>query len=290
MDYIFSPFSFLILEKDNYHIVCTSPTTLLISRKSVIPHIYGNCPPNFKGPPQFCSVHKISLKDGILTCSCGFKNRFGIPCRHLFCIEPNYNTEDIHCRWQKAYSIYCYSEGCRDVTQVYKKIIAFQHWGISVKEGNKNFISFPRGLINCSVFPTVISSVDDSNDSDVLDETMHIYNSPIPVCWNYSFHEYPPEYQKRVSQDVVEKMSYSQEFCDNSFDSDGENNVNSYKVTISSINTKQNLIASDAMIVNKLREILPYFTSKEDKLKLYNILVESGNQMFSEKFQKFVMT
>ena len=54
---------------------------------------------------------------------------------------------------------------------------------------------------------------------------------------------------------VFEKMSYSQEFCENSFDSDGENNLNSYNMTISSFNTKQNLIATDAMIVNKLREI-----------------------------------
>ena len=82
---------------------------------------------------------------------------------------------------------------------------------------------------------------------------------------------------------ILTGMSYSQEFCENSFDSDGENNLNSYNMTISSINTKQNLVASDAMIVNKLREILPYFTTKEDKVKLYNILVESGNQMFSDK-------
>ena len=78
-------------------------------------------------------------------------------------------------------------------------------------------------------------------------------------------------------------MLYSQEFCKNSFDSDGENNVNSYKLNISSINTKQNLIATDAMIVNKLREILPYFTTSEEKLKLYNVLVDSGNSMFSQK-------
>ena len=115
------------LEKDHYHIVCTSCTTFLVSRKSVIPHIYDGCPPNFKGPPQFCCVHKISLNNGILSCSCGFKNQFGIPCRHLFCVKPNYNKEDIHCRWQKAYSFYCYSDGFCDVTQVYKKIMSFQH-------------------------------------------------------------------------------------------------------------------------------------------------------------------
>ena len=37
------------------------------------------------------------------------------------------------------------------------------------------------------------------------------------------------------------------------------------------------------MIVNKLREIMPYFTTSEEKLRLYNILVDSGNSMFSQK-------
>ena len=87
------------LEKDHYHMVCTSPTTLLLSRKLVVPCLYGDCPLNFKGPPQFCSVYKTSLKNEILSCSCCFKNRYGIPCRYLFFIEPNYNKEDIHYRW-----------------------------------------------------------------------------------------------------------------------------------------------------------------------------------------------
>ena len=54
-------------------------------------------------------------------------------------------------------------------------------------------------------------------------------------------------------------------------------------MTIFSINTRQHLSASDATIVNKLCEILPYFTTKDDKLKLYNILVEYGTQIFSKK-------
>ena len=81
--------------------------------------------------------------------------------------------------------------------------MAFQHWGIKVKEGNKMFISGPTGLIKCSVFPKVISIDDEFNIADVLEKTIDIYNSPVPVCLNYSFDKYPPEYLKKVPQDVV---------------------------------------------------------------------------------------
>ena len=161
--------------------------------------------------------------------------------------------------------------------------MSFQHWGIKVKPGNELFNFGEISEIKCSDFPKVLAIDEHFHDNEVLEKIIEIHNSPIPVCWNYLFDEYPPEYLNKVPQDVLEKMSYSQEFCENSFDSDGENNLNSYNMTISSINTKQNLVATDAMIVNKLREILPYFTTKEDKVKLYNILVQSGNHMFSEK-------
>ena len=103
---------------------------MLLSKKSVVLRLYGYFSPNFKGSAQFCSGHKITLNQGILSCSCCFKKIYGIPCRHLFCIEPNYNTEDIHCRWQKAYSIYCYAEAFQDVTKVYKRLMLLQHWEI----------------------------------------------------------------------------------------------------------------------------------------------------------------
>ena len=54
-------------------------------------------------------------------------------------------------------------------------------------------------------FSKVISIVDESNIANVLEKTIDIYNSPIPVCWNYSFDKYPPEYLKKVPQDIVEK-------------------------------------------------------------------------------------
>lgn len=127
----------------------------------------------------------------------------------------------------------------------------FQHWGSKVKEGNEMFTSDGTCQIKCCDFPKVISIDEKFNNTVVLEKIIEIHNSPISVCWNYSFNEYPPEYLKKVPQEVVEKMSYSQEFFENSFDIDGENNVNSYNITISSINMRHNLITTDAMIVNK---------------------------------------
>ena len=161
--------------------------------------------------------------------------------------------------------------------------MSFQHLGNKFRHKNKLFTSGGICQIKCGDFPKVIYIDKKFNNTVVLEKIIEIYSSSIPVCWNYLFDEYPPEYLKKVPQEVIKKMSYSQEFCENSFDSNGENNVNSYNMIIYSINTRQNLIATDAMIVNKLCEILSYFTTKEDKLKLYNILVQSGNHMFSEK-------
>ena len=98
--------------------------------------------------------------------------------------------------------------------------MSYQHWGIKVKLGNPRFTCGALCQIKCDCFPKVISIDDEFDDNVVLDTIIEIHNSPIPVCWNYCFDEYPPEYLKKVPQDVVEKMSYSQEFCKNSFDSD----------------------------------------------------------------------
>ena len=58
-------------------------------------------------------------------------------------------------------------------------------------------------------------------------------------------------------------------------------------MTVSSINIRKNVISTDAINVNKLREIFPSFTAKEDKLKLYKILIESGNDIFCAKVPSF---
>ena len=104
--------------------------------------------------------------------------------------------------------------------------------------------------------------------------------------------KFSPEYRNSVSQAECENMTYSQEFIENSFDSDGENNLGevskdyiSFNSSIASVNTKQNSQTTNAMIINKLREILPYFTSKDEKSALYNMIDTAGNNAYCQKLK-----
>ena len=114
--------SFLFAKKHNYHILYFSPSSFLVFKKGVVPCFYKDfLLHTFKDPPKFWTVHEVTVGNGILVCSYVFKERYGISYRHLFCIEPNYNTKDIHYKCKKAYSVYYYLQGKRDITQAYKK-------------------------------------------------------------------------------------------------------------------------------------------------------------------------
>ena len=114
-----------------------------------------------------------------------FKKKYGFPCRHLFCIEPKYNTQDIHCIWQKAFSVYTYSHGKRDITQAYKKLTQLQHLGISIKEGNALFKSHETGELNCNVYPSIYGNKEQPKDQNFLNTILNIHSNPVPTCWNY---------------------------------------------------------------------------------------------------------
>ena len=65
----------------------------------------------------FHSVLLVVNNDGYLQCSCGYMHRHGIPCRHLFAIEPEYDTSDIDVRWHLAYGYYAHSDGFSSLTE-----------------------------------------------------------------------------------------------------------------------------------------------------------------------------
>ena len=197
--------------------------------------------------------------------------------------------EDIHCRWQKAYSVYCYSDGQREITQRYKKIALLQHFGISIKKGNKFFQCYKTCELKCNKYPTMYLNDGEIYNNRLLNKILNIHKNIFPICWNYTTDEYPADYRKDVSQEELETMTYSQECCDNSFDSDGEIKTDtrlSYNMTIASVNTKQNKETTNAMIVNKLREILNYFPSKENKSHLYKMLCLAGDDAYRIRMEE----
>ena len=120
----------MFLEKDNYYVVTQPCGTILVARKSVNSYIYPYCPSSFKGPPQFRYIHTISTINGIFACDCCMKDRYGIPCRHLFAVEPMYTLLDIHCRWQVKYAHHFHTEGSGNITKAYKERIILEHNGI----------------------------------------------------------------------------------------------------------------------------------------------------------------
>ena len=86
----------------------------------------------------------------------------------------------------------------------------------------------------------------ENNNNIILNKILTIYNSKDPCCWNYSKKDYPPKYHSNVIQSELGLMTYSEEFCDNFFDSDGENishvsknNEFTYNMSISAVHIKK---------------------------------------------------
>jgi hypothetical protein len=76
----------------------------------------------FKGPPQFKEAHCVNLTDNdILVRSCGLKDRYGIPCQHLFALEPVYAILDIDYHYQIAFAYFGYHPDHQPITQTLKE-------------------------------------------------------------------------------------------------------------------------------------------------------------------------
>jgi hypothetical protein len=83
--------------------------------------------------PQFKMVHVITLEGSILVCSCGYKHRYGIPCRHLFSLEPKYDINDIYCCWQGSYALFAFHPSCQSTTKDFLMKSKIEHIVLSLK-------------------------------------------------------------------------------------------------------------------------------------------------------------
>jgi hypothetical protein len=79
-----------------------------------------------------------SLMGSILVCSCGYKPRYGIPCRHLFSLEPKYDFNDIYCRWQGSYTLFAFHPSCQSTTKDFLRKSKIEHIGLSLKTMKQN--------------------------------------------------------------------------------------------------------------------------------------------------------
>ena len=207
------PYSMIpFLEKINYVYLQVSPIHWYVVRTNVktietFPHLQDDAlPSSFKGPPKFKEAHMIVLsKRNILTCSCGHKHRYGIPCRHLFSVEPEYDLGDIDYRYQVTYSYYAYHPNHGDVTKAFKARHAKEHNGIQRK--------------------TLVIQEDLPYLSNVTpytaDEILNLYSSNVPECWNYKPREYPESFAEIQDNHQGPMGDLTQESTANYYDSDG---------------------------------------------------------------------
>lgn len=220
-------------ERSHYEVLWFEPSKFVVIRSSVQRKLYKNCPASFRGPPQFLEAHTVDVvstgspekRTRTLVCSCGFKHRYGVVCRHLLAIEPKYDLWDIHCRWQTAYALCAYEKGKEDITNSYIDVIkSGYNDGITVKSqeimelmDGCHDLSFPRKIVTGTG-----EDDDDDNDSQWnVRDMLAVYNSSVPMCWNYSRSDYPPNYGTSRTGNQTDMMLFTQE----SFEPDGNNDA-----------------------------------------------------------------
>jgi hypothetical protein len=208
--------------------------------------------------------------NNILSCSCGLKDRYGIPCRHLFCIEPEYDIGDIDFRYQIAYAYYAYHPNHAGITKCYKTRALCEHAGIRQKNriirDNLPFLSTSK---HCT-----------------LGDMQHIKGANIPICWNYQHTEYPPCYVEGDSG----AGDFTQEYVALSWDSDGvfaagdDQEVNSDTEEVDVDNGKvlvpvhdanvvdRRELLNDGQLLTKFKTVMSYHKGQQDKRCLWEVL------------------
>ena len=92
------------VERNNYTVMCTSQNTWRVFRDNI-----DLSPHSVLDIPRFRNVWKVQKdSNGVFVCQCGFKHRYGFPCRHLFSIEPCYDLDDIDVRWHNDFGYFAY--------------------------------------------------------------------------------------------------------------------------------------------------------------------------------------
>jgi hypothetical protein len=284
--------TFLIyfIEKENYAAVQISSMHWYVVRTEVktqadYPHLRPEgVPISFKGPPIFKEAHLVVLSgDDILTCSCGLKHRYGIPCRHLFSLEPEYDLSDIDFRYQVAYSYYAYHPDHRDVTRAYKARQSCEHNGIGRKS-----------LKVETVVPHLITP-----SPLTVQQIVDIYKSKYPLCWNYLPREYSDSYRP-PSQGMVRDLTgdFTQESTRCTYDSDGAlasetslhgdvdtndevdtgiaHEDSAANPSIREISRQSNMpVITDAQLLSKFKGVMNCHKSQTAKKVLWTILNEA---------------
>jgi hypothetical protein len=266
-------------EKINYVSLQVSPTQWFVVRTEVkgrdqFPHLrMEGVPPSFKGPPTFKEAHLVVLsKENILTCSCGLKHRYGIPCRHLFFLEPEYHLADIDYRYQVTYSYYAYHPDHGDITKAYKARHNKEHNGVLRKT-----------LVVQDDLPYLSHACPFS-----IQEILQLHESTVPICWNYCKDEYPESFTC-ASNNNAALGDLTQESVINAYDSDGVavddslhepddfSQSTNHKVIPASSSSReiQEHTLTDAQLLSKFKSVMNCHKSQLSKNTLWKLLTDA---------------
>jgi hypothetical protein len=267
-------------EKDEYVFVRLSEFKFLAIRGSLTTRqsTCEGCPPSFKGRPKFREAHVIEAvhlpdENIVLVCSCGYKQRYGLVCRHLFGLEPNYSLDDFACRWQTRYALYAFEDGCEAITQAYQSVMNYEHDGIRLKS-----TSLVGDVDELLVLP-MLMPCSSTNIKMTVEEALGIYNCTVPVCWNYSLNEYPSN------------MNTNSQFTQESSQVDFEPRVDAAEnmslvvygaADITQITTRTSKSQLNGMILQKVKDMLPLCTTAEAQQRLLAALCSVEKDMYAE--------
>lgn len=213
----------------------------------------------FSKIPVFKRIHTIRLMDGVAICSCGYKQRMGIPCRHLFRIEPQYCDRDIHHRWSLAYAAFAYDSNYTKLTSLFEDLQKNEHNGVSLK-----------GDLSRSRFPYLW---DDSECT--VEEILKMNGEQAPRCFNWDVNEYPTKYRVMFADE--EDDTFFSIPCDNYGDLTQESvctgiaeDFSLHGMEVSGLVAGKGV--NDGHLFTQLRTMLPYFQTEDSKGKLLQCL------------------
>lgn len=191
-----------------------------------------------------------------MVCSCGYKHRYGIPCRHLFSLEPEYDINDIDSRWQIVYALMAFTPGRDSLTAKFLSRETVEHSGLRRKSLTPWSGQFPY-LLPLSKRTT--------------EEILTVSNSRYPVCWNYQLKDYPAKYQETVDDDFsdsnevwVDDDPENQDFTQESI------GVGAAASMATQLHMPQ---VSVPQLFIRFKSMIKHFATPSSRLDLYNSLV-----------------
>ena len=275
-------------ERSHYTVLRHNETTWYVLRNSVVPssEFRGNDSICQLVPPHFKTAWCISLDHrGVLSCNCGYKHWNGIPCRHLFAIEEEYNLSDIAVRWQTAYAYYAFHPNCQDVTDSFCTAAKVEHNGIYLKTD----ISTAD-----LTYPYIWSGSQYS-----IQDIYVVINSPVPLCWNCSPDEYPEPFRRMAKHSTSSQTSMEMDLDDGNHEEcheighqnkDGvamytqesvseasENETNGHLTNNEShkFAVPFNQEITHSQIITALKDMLPLLNTANSRNELFSVLIEA---------------